>query len=386
MGKGKGGCETTAMTAMGNPVSGAAEAELEQLGKPKRSKARRRPLSAEQRKAKQLEVQARVDEMEQHIQHAVDNPELIEEWMKDLSSGNLWRYSFGNLCLARSQAKGRDMQITRLAGYGKWSEHGYQVKKGERSLQVLAPKTYIRKDKKTGQPLLDKDGNPLRGRYFGSVGVFDISQTEPILDEDGQPTNKDLLSTPESEQAVSELKQIAEEQGIQVFLGGVDDANLEEQAALNIALAARPTASGFFTDLGGKDGDSRPVILTRPGLGSADEARVLAHELAHALMHTDRTGSKDHDDRVRKEAEAESAAYVLASQYGLQTEEQAFYVAQWVGSLDKQLRPQLIEEGLSGAALEAGLRDKKSKVVRDALGNIQTAVRTVMERAEEIRS
>lgn len=377
MAKGKNGCGVAISGALAD--HGAAEAELERLGNPKRSKGRRAPLSESERAERRAEVNAQVEELDRYIQEAVDNPQVVEDWLQEIAKSDLWRYSYGNLCLARSQARARDLNLTRIAGFRRWEELGYKVRKGEKGLRIIAPKSYTRKDPQTGEPLLDKQGNPLKGRYFGTVSVFDISQTEPMLDEQGNPLNVDLLSTPDSDQALMELKGVAEGQGIEVLLGGAPESHPDADR-LNRSLLSNPGMDGFFVKLSG-----RPVIVTRPGLGGADQARVLAHELAHALMHSDRAGYKDHDDRARKEAEAESAAYVIASHYGLADQAQALYVARWISSLDDSLSKQLADQGLSAGRLDREVAERKRWAVRDALANIQGAVRMVLDGAYDQR-
>lgn len=376
MGKGVNGCESP-----GYLLSEAgAEEELARQGSVKRSPKRKKRLSKEQRAERREAVNAQVQELESHIQAAIDDPGRISAWVQDMRKGELWRYSYGNLCLARSQARARGMEITRLAGFRRFEELGYQVNKGEKGFRVLAPKSYVLKDPQTGEPLLDKDGEKRRGFYFGTVSVFDISQCSPRLDEDGNPLNSELDKKPSAQQAISELEEIAAEQGVLVWRGGVADPEHADASRINGALLSNPDMGGFFTEI-----DSRPVIVTRAGLSQEEEARVLAHELGHALMHSGRVGYKDHDDKVRKEAEAESAAYIIAGQYGLSDPGQANYVAHWISSLDKSLSDELQKEGLSGSRLQAEIKERKRWMLRDALGNIQGAVRTVMERAEELR-
>lgn len=373
MAKGKNGCGVAISGALSDHQ--AAQAELERLGNPPRSDKRSARVPESEREKRRAQVNAQVEELDRYIQEAVDNPQVLEEWLRDIAKGDLWRYSYGNLCLARSQARARDMNLTRIAGFRRWEELGYRVRKGEKGLRIIAPKSYTRKDPNTGEPLLDKQGNPLKGRYFGTVSVFDISQTDPALDD-----QVDLLAAPGAEQAIRELQGVAESQGVEVLLGGAPDSHPEVDR-INRALLSDPNMDGFFVNLSG-----RRVIVTRPGLGDADQARVLAHELAHALMHSDRAGYKDHDDRVRREAEAESAAYVIASQYGLADKGQAFYVARWISSLDKSLSKELADQGLSAGRLDREIAERKRWAVRDALANIQGAVRLVMDNAYDQRA
>ena len=375
MGKGKNGCGVPIGEALATP--GAAQAELEKQGNPARSPRRGKRLSKEERSKRREEINRQVEELDRHIQEAIDNPQQLEQWLKDMSKGDLWRYSYGNLCLARMQAKARGVELTRLAGFRRWEALGYKIRKGEKGFKIIAPKSYTRKDPKTGEPLTDKDGNPLRGHYFGTVSVFDISQADSALDQQGKPLGVDFETPGRPEQAVEELTEVARGQGIEVLVGGASSSHPDSDK-INAALLANPQAEGFFMEIDGK-----PVIAVRAGLSADQEARVLAHELGHALMHSSRSGYKDHDDRIRKEVEAESAAYVIAGHYGLADQGQAFYVARWVSGLDDSLREQLSE--LSGTRLERELAERKRWAVRDALANIQGAVRLVLDRAYDLR-
>jgi hypothetical protein len=79
----------------------------------------------------------------------------------------------------------------------------------------------------------------------------------------------------------------------------------------------------------------------------AQRAKTLTHEIAHALLHEDRT------DRRLAELEAESTAYVVCRNLGLDTGRYSFgYVASWAGGGDLALA------GIkaSGAHIQAAAR------------------------------
>jgi len=325
---------------------------------------------------RQARVERMTRQLEEDVKYLADNPEEIEDWIFDMSQNRLWTYSWNNLWLARVQAHARGFDVTRLASKTKWANQGYRIKKGEKALKILRPVTksvWVTLKDKDGNPLLDKDGKqrksrkqiPVRGDHGNIIltdsNTWDISQMEPMTDREGNPINQDLTpETPSSQEAVSQLTQIAQENGVKVFLGGADDPDFQYSSTVNMSLAAQPDANGFYMEI--PDGNDKPphrVIATRQGLGAEEEARVLAHELGHALMHQGQAQYRSHDDRVRKEVEAESVAYVLSQHYGLPIKRQAHYIAHWA-------------------------QGQETEALRGAMDNIQRTVKLILGRAEEI--
>ncbi|MGA8207579.1 MAG: ImmA/IrrE family metallo-endopeptidase [Candidatus Dormiibacterota bacterium] len=100
-------------------------------------------------------------------------------------------------------------------------------------------------------------------------------------------------------------------------------------------LAERALSLGFqvqFTSLwGGRNGDCSHAlrrIRVRSDLPPAHQIKTLAHELAHALLH----GPDFQGSRALAELEAESVAYVVCQELGVDSSEYSFgYVATWSG-------------------------------------------------------
>lgn len=71
-------------------------------------------------------------------------------------------------------------------------------------------------------------------------------------------------------------------------------------------------------------------------MSEAEEARVIAHELGHAILHDklDERFGEEAESRNVKEVEAESVAFAIMSDYGIETDYSASYIRNW--SADKK--------------------------------------------------
>src|SRR2546423_1520723 len=114
---------------------------------------------------------------EYRAQKRSESRELIESAARELLSSEGWRryaevratfhrYSIGNCMLIAMQRP----DATRVAGFRKWQELGRQVRKGERSIRILAPHTVKSTD--------DQTGEETQRIYFRPVSVFDPPHTD----------------------------------------------------------------------------------------------------------------------------------------------------------------------------------------------------------------
>lgn len=250
-------------------------------------------------------------------QNVIDTLEVFNQAVKELQSTDNWRsmlnsvfnfrrYSFQNMVLILSQNR----YATNCAGFKTWREMGYTVRKGEKGLRILAPRTVIVKDD-DGKPVTDENGETKRVTYFRQVSVFDVSQVEPL--EGAKPL-------PE---------------GFKVHQAETADKGLYE------ALEAFITAQGWKVvqeplgaNLGGYTDHKERKISINSLRTSNLRASTLAHEIGHALMHEDLDMEAYHSNREScrslAETEAESVAYVVTSAWGLDVSTKNIpYVAGW---------------------------------------------------------
>jgi antirestriction protein ArdC len=213
-------------------------------------------------------------------------------------------YSFGNVCLIVSQRP----EATRVAGYRTWQQLGRHVRKGERSIKILAP---CRVKASQTSPA-DSDTPAYRVVGFRCVSVFDIAQTdgEPLPELDYRSLDGDA-----PEAMVELLDKVAANAGLRV-----------EYRTPEIA-----GAHGYL-----RRSDS--LIVIDPDQSPAMRAKVLAHELGHffdpsLVEHPDQYGAHRGD----AEAVAESVAFVVAARFGLDAGPSAIgYVAAWIdGNADR---------------------------------------------------
>lgn len=218
-----------------------------------------------------------------------------EEYLKTMSKFH--NYSANNCLLIMMQCPA----ATLVAGYKTWqNEFKRQVKKGERSIKILAPmqRKYIDKD---------EDGNEIEVRYtvYRAVPVFDLSQT------DGEP-----------------LKTITNE------LKGDADSDLIDKL---VKVAPVPVSFEDFSGSAyGYFSHDENRIVVRDGIDNRHKVKTLVHEITHSILHCEEGEQKDADRRT-KEVQAESVAFVVLNYLGIDTGEYSFgYVAGW--SAGKELK------------------------------------------------
>jgi hypothetical protein len=181
------------------------------------------------------------------------------------TAARFWRYSPCNQWLIRTACP----TSTRVAGRRAWAKLGRKVRAGESPIQILAP----------SKP---------RGFPFIVVEIFDVRQTH------GRKLAKlDLL-----------------------LRGRTNQLARLERAAAALGVRVVPLV-GHASILGRSAGGE---IQIRAGLSQRERVSVIAHELAHELLHHDDPGH-DHPGQRRTEAEveteAEATSYVVLRALGL---------------------------------------------------------------------
>lgn len=218
------------------------------------------------------------------------------EYLKFLSSFH--NYSAGNCLLIWSQMP----EATLVASYSDWNnKHHRQVKKGAKSIKILAPHTYKEKDEK---------GDEYESISFHSASCFDISQTFSVSGEVIPELCRDLDAD------VAGFRSL-----LRVLMRNVSPVPVEFE---NITGNAR----GYFSPIENR-------IAIQQDMSEADTIKTLIHEIAHAWIHAKGADEETADHRT-KEVEAESIAYVVSQYLHIDSSEYSFgYVAGW--SSDKSV-------------------------------------------------
>jgi hypothetical protein len=263
-----------------------------------------------------------------------------EKWTQYLDvQSRFYRYSPSNVMLIMMQ----NPYASRIGGYKKWKELGRQVMAKESALRILAPMTY-KKDGPEGEQTSE-----IRG--WKMVPVFDISQTEG-------PDLPDIVSKLEGqapEGVFEKLTVFAESIGFRV----------ERPESLE---------SGANGDTTHSEGRIRVVASN----SDAQQAKTLAHEIGHALLHDPESATTKDLTRGLKELEAESAAYVICTALGMDTSDYSFgYVAGWAGGGP---------EAIAGVKESAGRIQKASTAVLKTFEVEEPSIETVNDSEVEVRS
>src|SRR5437899_5164821 len=209
--------------------------------------------------------------------------------------GRFHRYSWGNVLLINSQRPG----ATQVAGFHTWHDLGRWVKKGEKGIMIFAPVLVKQKDADpAGKETAAKRDEVFRLTGFRTAYVFDASQTE------GRPLPEFAKTTGDTREYGEKLKALVAKQGISVEY----DASIAP-------------AQGVSS--GGR-------IRLMPGMAPAEEFSVLAHELAHEMLHHRKEAAPL--PTVVRETQAEAVAFVVCRTVGLETNTAAAdYIALYNG-------------------------------------------------------
>ncbi|CCQ68748.1 hypothetical protein CWATWH0402_1030 [Crocosphaera watsonii WH 0402] len=225
--------------------------------------------------------------------------ELLEsgDWQKYLKvQSQFHNYSFNNVMLILSQFP----EASRVAGYQHWQKLGRQVKKGSKSIKILAPlKRKMERENDKGE-LETKTG--IVG--FRTVSVFDVSQTEgDDLPEIVSPLSGD------DQGLIDRLTAFSSQNNVPVLFQGALGAN-------------------GWCRYNGKTGQPIEIVVD-PLLPKQHQAKTLCHEIAHSILHS-RTQYNDHIPRSQAELEAESVAFIVLHYFGIDSSDYSFpYVAGW---------------------------------------------------------
>ena len=173
-------------------------------------------------------------------------------------------------------------------------------------------------------------GSPLRGGVWGfrAVYVFDIAQTE------GKDLPQFARVQGDPAEHLDRLKALVKSEGIGLeYVKGL-------QGAYGMSL--------------------KGTIKVVEGLTPAHEFSVLAHELAHELLHAKTSSAERRRTKTIRETEAEAVAFVVCRAIGLETSGQhSDYIKLYRGSVETLTRVAGGDSGNLGKRILSATLEKK---------------------------
>lgn len=255
-------------------------------------------------KAKNLTIQSNtpIEDILKTLDDGIKNLRSTNAYQKYLNFiSKIPHYSSNNQMLLYKQ----NPNITMVGSYTFWKQNHRYIKKGEKSLKIIAPiisKKTLRTpmlDSKN-QPLLDidkqliyKTSEKLEIKGFRYVSVFDISQT------DGEP--------------------------IPTLFTRLKGNSSEATKLINIISSISETPIIYKTIDNSLHGYFEPEenkIVIQKGLSENQTAKTILHEYAHSILHKDLDAYNK--NYAICEIEAESIAYIISNRYGLDSSDYSF--------------------------------------------------------------
>jgi antirestriction protein ArdC len=272
--------------------------------------------------SKAAALQAQIRTHLEQLARLTDKARIAEEMQLYLeSAARFHRYSLHNVLVIQAQCP----HATWVAGYRKWQQMGFQVQRGEKGIGILAPQPYRREvEGSDGSPIPDPGTGKPRvetGVWFRTVYVFDATQVGIPCLSCGAMASHDAARCGECGA------------GLDASLPRPPRWTTEGEAGEGLAVRLESYAQSLGIEVvegelpGERQGEShRGKIVLREGLSPLGRASVLAHEVAHEVMHA------AHErlvlPRAVRETEAEGVAYVVCAHFGYRTNAPN-YVALW---------------------------------------------------------
>lgn len=328
------------------PVTAAPAKKDVKQNKGQQTKADRRKENALKNKRLIQEAMGKVSKYQQ------DPAELKK--LLDFTATGL-NYSARNSMLIQLQ----NPAATLLKGYKQWAADGIQVNKGEKGIKIFgAPANLKTIIEKNGEKIRWADATPEQKqlannkdlevrsiKYYPVETVFDVRQTNATAEQlpsllPNRPIDLATDKSPEHlDTAYKTLLRFADQLKVPVIDQGVDNQ-----------IAKRPMtwqgqAKGAFVQ--SKVNSDEKYILMRSDLTPTDKIHTLAHEIAHAQLHS--LQSQNNWSTEIKETQAELSSYVITKNLGIDPGEKSVnYLAGWSNNL-KALEGQNVGKIISQA-------------------------------------
>ena len=270
----------------------------------------------------------------QYAQRAVEQLRSTDGWQQWLRTrASFHGYSLGNQLLIAMQHP----TATRVAGFRKWLELGYCVRKGETGVRIWAPCPPTRRQIEAWQQNGSKPEERPR-TLFKLTAVFAQDQVKQLP----PPATPAAIECPIRELDGDELARL---------LPRLIDLASEVGSTVSFAAIAGG-ARGFY------EPSSRRIVIEQ-AMSANQQVATLCHELAHALV---RTEHQDEDPALAYASEeliVESVAFTCVRSLGVDADGKSIpYLAAWAEQTDLNVieRSAALIDRLAGR-IETALHD-----------------------------
>ncbi len=276
-----------------------------------------------------------VNELLKKANEGIENCFTTPEHFKELASymSKFYNYSFRNTFLIQEQFKG----ALAVGSYAFWKEKGFTVNKGEKGIKILVPN-------KLSDYFINEKGEEvklskatLEEKRLIEQGEIEVRKGKLIFNQGY------VFEVTQTNAKAEDLPKIFPGRWLD---GEVNNYNLMYKAMENIANKIGAKIIEPKKELGAVKGVSYPVtkeVALNPRNTQLQNVKTLIHELTHAKLHTMET--RDNYTTNAKEFQAEMAAYVVCSYFGLDTSEYSFrYISSWTKDVELKDKEKLISE------------------------------------------
>lgn len=276
-----------------------------------------------------------VNELLKKANEGIENCFTTPEHFKELASymSKFYNYSFRNTFLIQEQFKG----ALAVGSYAFWKEKGFTVNKGEKGIKILVPN-------KLSDYFINEKGEEvklskatLEEKRLIEQGEIEVRKGKLIFNQGY------VFEVTQTNAKAEDLPNIFPGRWLD---GEVNNYNLMYKAMENIANKIGAKIIEPKKELGAVKGVSYPVtkeVALNPRNTQLQNVKTLIHELTHAKLHTMET--RDNYTTNAKEFQAEMAAYVVCSYFGLDTSEYSFrYISSWTKDVELKDKEKLISE------------------------------------------
>ena len=239
--------------------------------------------------------------LKEHLEKGIEtylDSDTYKNFLSCFSSFN--DYSQKNMRLLLAQLP----TATMVAKASDWKNLGRYPSKGTKALRIYGPNPEYKKDAE-GNYLKDEKGKKIpTGNIAGwkLVPVFDVSQTH------GKELPKPIYELTEN---FKEPKH---------FLSIFNAVKNCTTASISLQEISREGVRGFYNH------DTHSIVI-RKGMNQYQTLKTEIHEVAHSLLHQK---TSEFISKEQKEFEAESVAYIVCQNYGVDTSDYTFaYLSSW---------------------------------------------------------